>query len=320
MIPGISWDVVINSTRVEGRIYEITLKQGKIFKYNLGVNVGDFLTIHPRFLTHQMLSHPSIRYGRSIFLRETEKVTFNNVTVHASQECVINSIGGEGGNIYNNFRIVRRPGSDRLMVSNAGGFKSSSLGVGPTIVNSEFSFTADDLIDVNNVIGFVYKEISSTEYILLDPTHIFMKKVKPSDVLKFYTFKEMNYIASYTVDSISPINNKTMIEQAKMLPEILKKRDGTVIRDIHGLTLWHVSFTSPLEGVEIYNFIQFDYYSNSFAYIANNHFHDGQKANTNFFHELIFFRICYRNEIEGTFSYYFLLTFFLQEYRIQSFE
>jgi len=61
---------------------------------------------------------------------ETEKVIFNSLSIYGSTNLAIHEQGGAGGNVYHNLKLIRRPGSNRLMVSNADGFHSSCTGTG----------------------------------------------------------------------------------------------------------------------------------------------------------------------------------------------
>ena len=58
--------------------------------------------------------------------------------------------GGAGGNRYSRVKIVRKAGSKGLLALNADGFHSSDVGVGPSLVDSEISFTGDDFLNIHN--------------------------------------------------------------------------------------------------------------------------------------------------------------------------
>ena len=97
--------------------------------------VGSLVTIFPR---------------RGITWRNqnSSAVLAEDVTIHAGGNMGFLEQLGAGGHTYRRVAIVRKPGSDGLMALNADGFHSTSVGTGPTLEDSEISFTGDDHLNI----------------------------------------------------------------------------------------------------------------------------------------------------------------------------
>ena len=78
------------------------------------------------------------------------QMTAENVTVHAGGNMGFLERLGAGNNTYRGVKIVRRAGSPGLVALNADGFHSSDVGTGPTLIDSEISFTGDDFFNCHN--------------------------------------------------------------------------------------------------------------------------------------------------------------------------
>lgn len=59
--------------------------------------------------------------------------------------------------------MVRRPGRApiRLLAANADGFHSSCVRVGPKLLDSEFAYTGDDLLNIHSRMSLVLKVLDA---------------------------------------------------------------------------------------------------------------------------------------------------------------
>lgn len=89
--------------------------------------------------------------------------------IYGSSSMGILESGGRGGHVYEQVRIGRRDGSDRLLATCADGIHSNGVLRGPTVRSSEIGFTGDDTFNVHNSIAVVIDRLSSTEVVVLDP-------------------------------------------------------------------------------------------------------------------------------------------------------
>ena len=68
---------------------------------------------------------------------------------------------GDGGHVYRRCRVIRRPDTDRLLACNADVFHSIGVAHGPDIENCEFSYAADDLINIQGFLSLVFRQPSA---------------------------------------------------------------------------------------------------------------------------------------------------------------
>ena len=72
------------------------------------------------------------RTGFTVTLSYTTRVALENVVIHAAGNMAITEFQGGGGNTYTNVSLVPRS-ADRPLASNADGFHSSGMRLGPTL-------------------------------------------------------------------------------------------------------------------------------------------------------------------------------------------
>ena len=111
------------------------------------------VTFSPRLWASKWAVPTFYRGMMSIY--NTTLSTFQDINVHSSAEMVwVETLGG-GGNEYRRLRVVRRdlataPYPPRLLAANDDAFHSMSVQKGPLLEDSEFSFLADDFINIHN--------------------------------------------------------------------------------------------------------------------------------------------------------------------------
>ena len=142
-----------------------------------GLRVGNLVTIFPR-------------KGFTWQCSNCSAVKAVGVTIHAGGNMGFLETDGAGGNVYQDVAITRRPGSAGLMALNADGFHSSDLGVGPTLQDSEISFTGDDFVNIHNRMKVVcapvtFKPPLRAGLAIVDPSKS-LSALQAGDELKFY--------------------------------------------------------------------------------------------------------------------------------------
>jgi hypothetical protein len=106
------------------------------------------------------------RMGRAIKTEVSAAVSYENITLYSAPFVgFVENVGG-GGHAYRNCRIVKRPGTDRLMGGNADGFNSSNVLRGPQIENCEIENIGDDFVNVHGVYFRVFEQKSPTVLIV----------------------------------------------------------------------------------------------------------------------------------------------------------
>lgn len=131
------------------------------------VTAGTLATLHPRLGISNGTGRPA---GLTYLITNSTRVHTANVTLHGGATEAVVEAGGNGGHTYNGVRVVRRQGQSpvRLLAANADGFHSSCVRDGPSLVDSEISFTGDDLLNIHSRLAIVLRPLSSTSaYVVL---------------------------------------------------------------------------------------------------------------------------------------------------------
>lgn len=105
-------------------------------------NAGDFLTLSPLV-------------GYTYNVANSSQVTTHDLSVFAASNKAITEFDGEGGHIYERVKLIRKPGSDRLLAANSDAFHSSGCRAGPRLSECELSYSGDDYFNVHNTLQVV---------------------------------------------------------------------------------------------------------------------------------------------------------------------
>lgn len=89
--------------------------------------------------------------GTAFWIWDAGPVTIEDVTIYSSPNIVIKGKKGEGGYVFRRIQAIRRPGTDRLMVSNADGFQLNQFRRGPLVEDCVFEGIGDDFINLGEV-------------------------------------------------------------------------------------------------------------------------------------------------------------------------
>lgn len=157
----------------DGGTYEIKLSQGRLFRPGVGpgaLKVGDRFTLF-------------VAYGEALDVTHCERIVFKNIDIYSAPGFGVGEKGGKGGNIYENLRLIRKPGSERLIVSNRDGFHSYSVENGPLLKGCEISYTIDDSVAIHGFFTPVIRIIDARTVHLL---WLFGWTANEGDLLSFY--------------------------------------------------------------------------------------------------------------------------------------
>lgn len=156
--------------------------------------------------------------GPVLLVDNSSSFAASDVTSHAASGFTVLEVGGAGGHTYTRLNVVRRAGSARLMVSSADVFHSTSVAVGPLLVDSELSFAGDDLYAVHCELGILWRRINATSVYVIDTgAGVGLAQGLPGDELIFYGLSEsMPRLASAALGAVgfTPVTNATLIAEA----------------------------------------------------------------------------------------------------------
>ena len=254
-----------NSTQLDGGLWRVTLKQPVH-----GAAVGDLITIFPR-------------RGETWHLLNSSSITTKQVYIHAGGNMGFLEQLGAGGNVYDGVKIVRRPGSTDLLALNADGFHSSDVGVGPTLIDSEISFTGDDFLNILNSMNIVCDAdgTEGTTLLMIDHTGgTTLAPLRRGDTLAYYHLNSLAKLADATVVSSERVSDaQTLGRCADAWAEMkAPPYSANIIIPQWHQALYRVTFSAPLPAAVAtprYNLANFEQQSAAGAVVSRNHFHDG---------------------------------------------
>jgi len=209
--------------------------------------------------------------GSNVELRNCEGVTLEKVTNHAASSFAFHETLGKGGNRYQGCRLIRRPGTDRLMASRADCFHSYLMEKGPQIEDCEFSHSGDDLINIHGFFGIVVRAISPKEAIMVSP---FGEILGVGSRIKISDPEISTQPRDGIVQTAEPLSDPEILAEVKALPSVLLEKKGLRIRDLAGCQVARVVVEGDA-GWQPYEIVSSPDRSGRGAIVRNNNLHDG---------------------------------------------
>ncbi|WPJ96126.1 right-handed parallel beta-helix repeat-containing protein [Coraliomargarita algicola] len=209
------------------------------------------------------------RMRRAIRIEAGSHSVMENITLYSSPFVAFasNVTSGEHGPVFRDCKIVRRPGTDRLIAGNADGFNISNSIEGPIVENCSIENIGDDFINVHGHLARVIWQDSPTEVI---STRINYRGTitEPVEV----EFLKRNTLESLGKRMVTSTLVKWTIEKERCLADLSRRmRSGDTTALAYGKTetLLKLQLDKPiqLEGDII---IACEKYSGANAIIRNN--------------------------------------------------
>lgn len=173
------------------------------------LEIGDYVTVQGRI-------------GGSLTSVECEKMRFEDLTFYGAPGFGIHEREGAGGNAYRRCRIIRAPGTCRLLAANADMFHSYDMGQGPLIEGCEFSWSSDDCVNIHGFFSTVYEQTAPDELLVLC---VMKRNFTVGTDLVFYGFNSFSDAGRARILGVDEISDKTMIENAKKMSQEMHTRD-----------------------------------------------------------------------------------------------
>jgi hypothetical protein len=221
-------------------------------------------------------------------------MTFENVSLYAGGNEGFTEAFGDGGNVYRNVRIRRRPNSTGLLSINADGFNVDSVGRGPTIMDSEVGFNGDDFLSVHNRLQVVCNISTSNELVVMDlgQGHFEWDKygsvlpaLRPADVVTFHHLGSRttggSLLGAGTVHSSRNVSTEPGAVSACMATRAAMAAppyNSAVVEPFEGATLYQLQVVDDLPAkvrAASIALVTVPRRSSPNAVIRGNHFHDG---------------------------------------------
>lgn len=245
------------------RVYRVSFKFGWIFEpiYKSDIKLGDYLCLPDRSMRMSFMSSGC------------ERVTLEDITVYSCPHMAFTEVGGEGGHVYRRCKVIRRPGTKRLMACNADVFHSNTTRRGPTIEGCEFSHSGDDFVNIHGFFFMVYEQRSPTQLVLANQYQPDCYAV--GSELGFYAFADFGPLGKAKVLKMTAIEDRDTFEACKRMPAELRKQRHNV-RDFHPRNIYPylVDLDQPVEAAK-YDVVGCSYRAGNGAVVRNNYLHDG---------------------------------------------
>lgn len=243
-----------------GREFRVTFKNDWMFVYNSDIRVGDRLCLPDR----------SMRMA--VMVENSESVTLEDVTIYASPHIALAEVGGKGGHVYRRCKVIRRPGTQRLMACNADVFRSIQAVRGPTIEGCEFAHAGDDLINIHGFFFLVLEQKSPTQVVIVQH---FGRGFDAGSELEFFDWNNLAPLGGAKVKALTEIKDAAVLEAARQIPAEVTKR-GDRLFGLHPHNIWPylVELDRPVT-VKKLDLVGCEDRTGRGAVIRDNHFHDG---------------------------------------------
>lgn len=264
MIEG-SMDYTNSITQKADRTYTIGLKWGTRFSgaalENQKIKVG------MRYVSPW-------RRSTTIELKDSDNMTFEDITIYGASGFAIGENYGEGGNTYRRINLIRRPGTDRLLAANADGIHSGGVKKGPLIENCTLSYAGDDLLNIRGFYDVVLEKETENTFIIGVPEERLNFAV--GSQLRFFSISDFTPEGSAEVAAIEEYSGETANDAAKNIVQSLKNMGITVNPNLGTSVVpfkcYRVTLSSPIENADVFSIVDSKDYCGSGAIVRNNVF------------------------------------------------
>lgn len=175
--------------------------------------------------------------GPAVLIENSTAVHVTDLTSHAAAGFTLLEAGGDGGHTYERYKVVRRPGSSRLMCSGADVLHSTAVAKGLTLLDSELSFASDDLFAVHCELGILWRRINATAYLIIDtsgPNGYGLPRAQPGEELYMYNMSlAMERVGEAVLAPMGfiPVTNATLIAEAQQAGEYIRRVLNLTLRN-----------------------------------------------------------------------------------------
>lgn len=122
--------------------------------------------------------------GGGVMVKNCTGLRMEEVTIHAAGNFAVTECGfAEGGHQYERCRIVRKPGSGRLMVGARDGFHSMTQRRGPALRDCEIAHCFDDLVNIHGFLNLALERTAAGAWLVAGPAG---QNLSEGSVVKLY--------------------------------------------------------------------------------------------------------------------------------------
>lgn len=198
-------------------------------------------------------------------------MVFSNITIYASQGFAFFEVGhGAGGNRYRSCRLMRRPGTGRLLAGAADCFHSLNQRRGPLVEDCEFSWAMDDLMNIHGFFQVILSKHGDREIVAAAPHGT---KYEIGSSVKFYQPPFGKPVGEAIVVEFEKLTGTDAATTA-LVQQHFRQAHGIEIRNFPEGYPCRVKFDRAITAEPFDLAASYDY-CGAGAIIHNNHLHDG---------------------------------------------
>jgi parallel beta-helix repeat protein len=139
-------------------------------------------------------------------------IIFRHCTVYQAGAMAFHEHGGGGNTHMEGCKVMRRPGSGRLLSTNADGFHSKNMRKGPTIEDSLFEGMHDDGVNIHGMFGRVAAGRKQADVLQIVP--FFEEPGKPGDTVEFFSTKTGQSLGTRTLRQVRYVGRTDPVRAA----------------------------------------------------------------------------------------------------------
>lgn len=210
--------------------------------------------------------------GGGISLRDCAEVRVEDLTIWAAGGFAIRESGfAEGGHTYLRCRVVRRPGSGRLMVGASDGLHSITQRKGPRLQDCEISHCFDDLVNIHGFVNIALEQRDGWWRVLCPAGQDFGVGSR----LLFYASPNAEPLGEATIKSCRVLSDSPLGEVEQRVREHFRGSYGGLrLRSFMRPQVCELEFDRPV-ALKPYDFVSCPDFGGSGAVVEDCHFHDG---------------------------------------------
>lgn len=254
-------DKVVNVNHLGNKVVELGTTLGNLFDGDVPFEPGCRVVI------------PLRTSGGAVSVENCGECTLKDVHIYSSPGFGLYEQGGNGGNVYDGLRLIRRPNTNRLHASSADGFHSKGCKTGPRLINSELSYAEDDLFNVHGSLDYVYDVIGKNKLLVVGHYGI---STDVGTSVDFYDLESYEYKDTATVTAVTKLSDTVYMNNIKDVSSFIGSEYGVTVRTMADGTFDMYEVTLDRD-VDI---LPYDWYigtstSSKNTVIKNTYFHDG---------------------------------------------
>jgi hypothetical protein len=211
--------------------------------------------------------------GGGFHVRDCANIRVEDVTIYAAGNFGFTEDGfAEGGHTYERCRVMRRPGSGRLMAGAADGFHSITQRKGPTLRNCEIAHCFDDLVNIHGFFSLALERTERGTWLIAGPGG---QDFSEGSLLRFYRAPNAEPLGEAKVVTCPRLSSPTAAELSKRVEEHFQKSySGLRLRSFFNAQVCEVRLDREVP-LAPYDFVSCADYGGAGARIEDSYFHDG---------------------------------------------